>query len=116
MRPSFIGTTLIAATLLLSADLSLAAETKSGTSGAASSVSKTIEKNAKPKQTKAVKLVDINRASKRVLKTLPGIGDAEADRIIAGRPYLSKAHLTTRNIVSLSVYEELKTKVIARQK
>ncbi|UCH16460.1 MAG: helix-hairpin-helix domain-containing protein, partial [Burkholderiales bacterium] len=36
------------------------------------------------------KLIDVNSASRAELKTLPGIGDAEADKIIAGRPYLSK--------------------------
>ena len=39
------------------------------------------------------KRIDINSASRAQLKTLPGIGDAEADRIIAARPYPSKAKL-----------------------
>ena len=60
--------------------------------------------------------MDINSAAKAELKTLPGISDADADKIIAGRPYLSKANLTTRNIVSREVYEGLKARVIARQK
>lgn len=64
----------------------------------------------------AVKLVDINGASKAELKTLPGIGDAEADKIIAGRPYGSKSHLFTRDIVSGVVYDNLKARVIAMQK
>ncbi len=42
------------------------------------------------------KLVDINSASKAELKTLPGIDDARADKIIAGRPYVSKAVLVDR--------------------
>src|SRR5262249_54962308 len=41
-------------------------------------------------------LVDINSASRAQLKTLPGIGDVEANRIIAGRPYHSKADLAER--------------------
>lgn len=61
-------------------------------------------------------LVDINSASREELKKLPGIGDAEADKIIAGRPFLSKAHLQTRNIVSPMAYQGLRELVVARQK
>ena len=60
--------------------------------------------------------VDINSASRQELKKLPGIGDAEADRIVAGRPWLSKAHLQTRGIVSPLVYQGLRELVVARQK
>lgn len=60
--------------------------------------------------------VDINSASKAELKKLPGIGDAEADRVVAGRPYLSKAHLQTRSIVSPMEYQALRELVVARQK
>ena len=66
--------------------------------------------------TPATEPVDINSASKAELKKLPGIGDAEADRVIAGRPYLSKAHLQTRNIVSPMEYQALREHVVARQK
>lgn len=64
----------------------------------------------------AVKLVDINSASKAELKTLPGIDDALANKIIAGRPYLSKAFLVTRNIVPAGAYETIKRQIIAKQK
>jgi DNA uptake protein ComE-like DNA-binding protein len=64
---------------------------------------------------KPVKLVDINSASRAELKTLPGIGDAEADRIIKGRPYLSKAELVTRNVMPEGVYVSLKKQIIAKQ-
>jgi competence protein ComEA len=63
-----------------------------------------------------VKLVDINSASKAELKTLPGINDALADKIIAGRPYLSKAFLVTRNIIPAGQYEVIKKQIIAKQK
>jgi len=65
---------------------------------------------------KPVKLIDINSASRAQLKTLPGIGDAEADKIIAGRPYLSKADLASKNVIPTGVYLSLKNQVIAIQK
>jgi len=64
----------------------------------------------------ASELVDINSAGKDALKKLPGIGDAEAAKIIAGRPYLSKADLVTSNIIPQGVYLTLKDKIIAKQK
>lgn len=118
MKPSFIPSALIAAALLLSASLSLAVEPKPGTAAETKAIggAKTTEKSAKAAKAAAkVKLVDINSAGKAELKTLPGISDAEAEKIIAGRPYLSKANLTTRNIVSREVYDGLRTRVIARQ-
>jgi DNA uptake protein ComE-like DNA-binding protein len=61
------------------------------------------------------KLVDINSASKKELKTLTGIGDAEADRIIAGRPYNSKADLASRDVLPTGVYISIKNSIIAKQ-
>src|SRR6266496_2801000 len=116
MIRSIIPSALVAAALLLCASLSLAAETKPGAPGEtkASSGAKTTGKSAKAKDAKAaakVKVVDINSASKVQLKELPGIGDAEADKIIAGRPYLTKAHLATHNILPHGVYENIKNLV-----
>jgi len=59
------------------------------------------------------RLVDVNSASRKQLKTLPGIGDAEADRIIAGRPYLTKAHLVTNNAIPAGLYFSLKRSIVA---
>ena len=65
---------------------------------------------------RAMQPVDVNSATKAELKRLPGIGDAEADRIIAGRPYLSKAPLQTPNIISPMQYQALRESIVARQK
>ena len=70
---------------------------------------------AKRKAHANIKLVNINGATRDELKKLPGIGDAEAGKIIAGRPYATKAHLVTQNIISMGVYENLKKLIIARQ-
>lgn len=64
----------------------------------------------------APKLVDINSASRDELKTLPGIGDAEADRIIAARPYPSKVKLTADKVLPDATYLALKGQIIAIQK
>ena len=60
--------------------------------------------------------VDINSASKEELKKLPGITDAYADKIIAGRPYPTKAYLITRGIIPYAVYTPLKNRLLAGSK
>lgn len=59
--------------------------------------------------------LQIRRAKSAELKQLPGITDAEAAKIIAGRPYGSKAWLVSHNIVDAAVYGGLKQQVIAKQ-
>ena len=73
------------------------------------------QKEAKPVTAAKVRLVDINSAGVNELKTLPGVTDAVAQTIVAGRPFGSKAQLTTRGILGREVYEDIKTLVIARQ-
>lgn len=69
-------------------------------------------RRATPARTKPV---DINSASGKDLKKLPGIGDTEAARIVAGRPYASKSWLVTRNVLSAAEFERLKHLIVARQ-
>ena len=119
MIRSIVTSVLVGAALMLAAGLSSAAEDKHWRSGdiKAADIAGAPAKGAKSKDAKAarVKLVDINSAGKAELKSLPGIGDAEADKIIAGRPYLSKANLATHNVISREAYEALKSRIIARQ-
>lgn len=61
-------------------------------------------------------LIDINSASRAQLKTLPGIGDAEAVRIVAGRPYLSKGSLVTAGVIPAGVYQSIRHRIVAIQK
>ncbi|GJG86646.1 hypothetical protein tb265_18270 [Gemmatimonadetes bacterium T265] len=59
--------------------------------------------------------VDINTATSADLKAVPGIGDAYAAKIIAGRPYHSKDELTRKKILPAGVYAKVKDRIIARQ-
>lgn len=115
MKSSIIISTLAVAALFLCAGPSFAADP--ATPGEARKAG-AAEKKAPAKTAKAAKakLVDINSAGKAELKTLQNIDDAKADRIIAGRPYLSKAHLVTRKIIAHGEYEIFKRQIIARQK
>lgn len=61
------------------------------------------------------KRIDINLASRAELMTLPGIGNAEATKIIAGRPYVTKVDLVTRNVLAEGAYVALRDQIIAGQ-
>jgi len=58
-------------------------------------------------------LVDINAASRKELMTLPGIGAAEADRIVANRPYLTKTELVSKQVLPTGPYLSLKKYIVA---
>jgi competence protein ComEA len=60
--------------------------------------------------------VDINSASRKELMTLPGIGAAEADKIFANRPYLTKTELVTKNVLPVGPFMSVKNQVVAMQK
>jgi DNA uptake protein ComE-like DNA-binding protein len=62
------------------------------------------------------KPMDINSASKAQLMSLPGIGEAEAKKIMAGRPFRSTARLVADNILSQAAYNALKGRIVAVQR
>lgn len=117
MKHRALASVIAAAALLSLASLSIAAEEKPAASGQTKGSAATSGKDAKAKGSAAkIKPVDINSASKAELKKLTGVDDAMADKIIAGRPYLSKAHLVTRSIMPHGVYEQNKKRIVAIQK
>jgi len=65
----------------------------------------------KPTPAEPVKKVDLNNASLAELKTLPTVGDAEAKKIIAHRPYKSKGELVTKAGLPEGVYHAVKRRV-----
>ena len=117
MKHPCITAALAASFLLLGASLAFAADTQAAMPQPAASKAAP-SKNvvpAKPKAAAPIKPVDINSASSEALKRLPGIGDAEAAKIIAGRPYGSKAWLVTQNILTADKYPAIKDLIIAKQ-
>lgn len=104
MKKIFTAIFAIAFALVLSGDLTFAADKKAA-------------KPAAPAKTEAAKQepLDINTATADQLKALPGIGDAYAKKIIAGRPYAKKDELKTKKVIPGATYEKIKDKIIAKQ-
>ena len=56
--------------------------------------------------------VDLNKASKDDIASLPGISAQKADRIIAERPYATTRQLVTRHVLSEDEYAQIKDRVV----
>ncbi|WP_447973819.1 ComEA family DNA-binding protein [Nitrospira sp. Kam-Ns4a] len=66
------------------------------------------EKKAEP--------LDLNTATVEQLKTLPGIGDAYAKKILDNRPYKRKDELLQKKILPQATYDKIKDQIVAKQK
>lgn len=124
MKQRAISVILTAAVLLFSTSLSFADDDNDDGYGDASIRAKTSTKSAEARKSQIaasrkaaakIQLVDINSAKKAELIKLPGISIADADKIIAGRPYGSKAWLVTHKILPDAKYQAVQGRVVARQ-
>jgi competence protein ComEA len=59
------------------------------------------------------KTVNINKASREDLLSLPGITDRDADRIIADRPFADAPDLVRRRVLSQAEFDKIRDRVIA---
>ncbi len=100
--------------LALSSGLAAAQAKQAAKKEAAAAKEKAPEKKAAAAEAKA-ELIDLNSATKEQLMTLPGVGEATAQKIIEGRPYANKAQLKSKRIVSQDLYGKISEKVIAKQ-
>ncbi len=58
--------------------------------------------------------LDLNKASKDELASLPNMTAEKADKVIASRPFSSPEQLVTRRILTQAQYDQVKTKVVAK--
>ena len=112
-----LGGVAVAAVVAISSTAHAAATEGSAASAASAVASASAAASAPHKKKVSVvpssQQLDINSASRTQLKALPGIGDAEAAKIIAARPYYSKTDLVTRNVLPEGSYAAIKYKIFA---
>jgi len=104
-RYRLVRTLAIATALLFFCTLSQAQSSGSGKSGSGAASSGASGSSSG--------LVDINTATKEQLTALPGISDADAQKIIDGRPYRTKNDLAKRKIIPQADYDKIGGMVVA---
>jgi competence protein ComEA len=61
------------------------------------------------------KPLDVNSATREQLISLPGVTGAEADGVIAGRPYDDPGQLVTRRILPQGKYDKIADRLTAKK-
>ena len=61
-------------------------------------------------------MIDINAGTFDQLKTLVGIGDTYAKKIVEGRPYQRMDELLTKLVIPQATYDKIKDRVLLRAK
>jgi len=120
MKRTLSVLTLLVATSALVASMAFAQGSPAATPATPAAPAKTTAPATKSEKksmakTPAMPAIDINSASKEDLMKLAGIGDVTADKIIAGRPYTSKAQLESKGIVTKAQYAKIRAHVTAKQ-
>ena len=113
MTKKFLSLTIILSLAAFTSMAVIAAETESPARAAArkKAEEKMKKEGSSDLSTTGSKLIDLNRASKQQLMTLPGIGEAEADSIIAARPYQTKTQLRKKEILPTATFYGIVEKV-----
>jgi DNA uptake protein ComE-like DNA-binding protein len=113
MKLNLLLCSLVGAVLVVGVSATHAAHHQPKAPAAAASSPATAPSSSK--KTAPARPVDLNNASVAELKTLPGVGDAEAERIVKGRPYLSKANAFANGVLPESMYETLKGRIVVKE-
>jgi competence protein ComEA len=61
------------------------------------------------------KVLDLNTAMREQLLTLPGMTGAEADKVIAARPYDDPGQLVTRGVLPKSEYDKIANRLTVKK-
>ena len=120
MKRTLSVLTLLVSTSALVASMAFAQGSPAATPATPAAPAKTTAPAAAKSEKKSMAkasaaMIDINSASKEDLMKLAGIGDATADKIIAGRPYTSKVQLESKGIVTKAQYAKIRAHVTAKQ-
>jgi DNA uptake protein ComE-like DNA-binding protein len=59
--------------------------------------------------------IDLNRATRQDLESLPGVNSHQAERIVAERPYANTHQLVTRRILSEDQYSQIQDRVVVNK-
>ena len=59
--------------------------------------------------------IDLNKASRQDLESLPGVNAHQAERIVAERPFANTHQLVTRRILTEDEYSQVRDRVVVNQ-